>query len=392
MSIGTLAKRDRDAYFVELSGSANAQVDHYLALTYLTDYGDLILTSPHDFLTLRETRMDGAQTSKIYDTPVFAQGASFPVKVAGQSATDDNLYKLSVVRGLNVRPNPDRFDRVGGNNNPLHPNSNNVATAATLLALNPQLPAANTATSRWGLSANELTIHSVDDNDHFTISVPAAPNDGLTYRKHLTLNIDNPMIRLKASIDGGTPQVVGDSGVYLHNDQAVTFFAEPRYKGLVLSYKLTGTLTLSPIEYDALPDKAFADLEHFLDRMRRHVDDRMPQQLGCVGCMRLQSDGLIQRVDGRHAVARYGRIPRNARSANYLILDKASRVTITLTDAGISGARLRLFDADGRPLARSSRRDPRLTMSLDAGAYLLVTTGGQRGDQQLRYAMRSEPQ
>lgn len=382
---------DVDAHILTLAGSGAAQTDLQLELTYLTGYGDLTLTSPQLPLTLSDTRVNPVETTLVYRTRRLAAGASILVKVAGVNAADDNLYKLSIVRGLDIRTRADRFDQSNGNNNSQHPDHNNIDAAATELALTVQPFSVVTNTSRWSFSVDELSIHSTNDQDHFTFNGPAAPTGTITYEKHLTINTDNPMIRLLASTNGGEFRPISDSGVYYYDDQTLTLRAEPRLKGLVLDYNLSGSLTMQPMEYNAIPDKAMADLERFIDNMRYHVDGYPARELGCVECMNLGDQGLIEAIDGHHAVARYGRIPHTARSANYVLVEKTSQITLTLESDRADNVRLYLFDTRGKRITRSARGNPQLSATLEPGAYVVVTAGGRRGEQRYRYTLRREP-
>jgi hypothetical protein len=155
---------------------------------------------------------------------------------------------------------PDRFDRPGGNPNPVSPNNNNTEAGAT-----PVAPLWWSQAGRPIFSVAHLSLFGVGDVDNFRITLPEAPLlGGSCFPSGLAFSFSAP-VDFRVLADGRTLQS-GHNVTYFklgRTSQTIVLRISAPFPGLILDYDIKAAFyqSIDPHCWQTEPPTVFEQIQ-----------------------------------------------------------------------------------------------------------------------------------
>jgi len=156
---------------------------------------------------------------------------------------------------------PDRFDRPGGNPNPVSPNNNNSEAGATpILSLQWSLG------RRPTLSISDLSLYGAGDVDNFRITLPQVPTlGGECFPSGVAFSFSAP-VDARILVDGTTLQAAHDATYLKLNGTSGTFVLQVSapFPSLILKYDIKAAYfqSVNPKCWQTQPPRVFEQIHN----------------------------------------------------------------------------------------------------------------------------------
>lgn len=257
---------------------------------------------------------------------------------------------------------PDRFDRPGGNPNPVSPDQNNTEAGATPIN-SMQWAVLGGPRPKPKLSIANLSIFPADDVDHFSINVPTVSLlGGACFPTRVAMSFTAP-VNARLLVDGRTVAYAHDTQ-YLQVPASGTFVLQVSapFPGLILDYAIRASFyqTVDPHCWQTEPPSVF---------------ERIQQCPMCDVRVLGRGEEVILNPDVRQ--------PDLVAPPQHVFRFRGGRLSMPVTVADGRALQVDLVDADGRVVQQAQwsagAAAPVLRAELPEGIYALRFSGYGNG-------------
>lgn len=355
--------------------SASGRHVSYLELTYLTDVGDLELTSPDDLLVAQGTETNGAETTRRYRTRQMLGDAVVPVAVKGVSEEDDNLYKLSIDTDLLTAAQPDGFETTGTSNDELA-----TATVIHGTGSGPDVTIGGEDNSLF-VSISNANFHRLGDVDVYHVQGLSFPVGDALGRIEHRIEASSPDVYLRVRNDETGIVHAGLGSVEFTRITGGSFSIEAlnRFPGLYVEYDLEIHLRRETVDL-GLKDRALHEWFKLQDRMTADLGRPSIPELGCIQCNLLEERATVDIRPGVAARPRDGVFGPDVSVVRFVSVSRGRPAVVTVEKGGPAAVnRVALFDAQLKRIRGQVDRDS-VVFDVPDGVYALVVTDDGRGE------------